>query len=261
VRGGPGSGPSSQGLCHPGGVQRAQSFGLVADEYERGRPGYPAAAIRWLLGDEPLDVVDLGAGTGKLSAALVAAGHRVTAVEPLDEMRAILTERVPEAEVVAATAESTGLPPASADAVVAGAAFHWFDRDRAFPEIIRILRSPGTLGLLGNGFDTSVAWLARLREILGGSRLGRPGHWPSEAELLTWFDDTDEQHFELAHQVDRDRLLDLAVSRSSVALLPPAERQSLLDQISALWDDTPELHGRESVELPYLTRVRRARRG
>jgi SAM-dependent methyltransferase len=241
--------------------QRSRAFGLVADEYERGRPGYPAAAIRWLLGDEPLEVVDLGAGTGKLSAALVAAGHRVTAVEPLDEMRAILTERVPEAEVVAATAETTTLPAASADAVVAGAAFHWFDRDRVFPEITRILRSPGTLGLLGNGFDTSVAWVSRLREILGGSRLGRPGHWPSEAELLTWFDDTDEREFTLDHPVDRDRLLDLAVSRSSIALLAPAERQSLFDEVSALWDEDPELRGRESVNLPYLTRVRRARRG
>ncbi len=241
-------------------MQRAQSFALVAEEYERGRPSYPSSAIRWLLGDEPLDVVDLGAGTGKLTSALVAAGHRVVAVEPLDEMRAILSERVPEAQVTAASAESTGLAPASADAVVAGAAFHWFDRARTFPEVARILRSRGVLGLLGNGFDTSASWVRRLQEILGGPRLGRRGHWPSEEELLVWFDEIDEQRFELDHWVDRQRLLDLAGSRSSVAMLGPEERQALLGQIGTLWDEETELRGREQVTLRYLTRVRRARR-
>lgn len=233
---------------------------MVAEEYERGRPSYPRAAITWLLGDEPLDVVDLGAGTGKLTSALVAAGHRVVAVEPVDEMRAILSERVPEAHaVVAATAESTGLPGESADAVVAGAAFHWFDRGRTFPEITRILRPHGTLGLLSNGFAGSASWVRRLQEILGGPRPGRPGHWPDDEELLGWFDETDDRQFELDHWVDRDRLLDLAVSRSNVAVLAPEERQTLLGQISALWDEEPELRGREHVKLAYLTRVRRAR--
>jgi SAM-dependent methyltransferase len=242
-------------------MQRARSFGLVAEEYERGRPTYPMAAISWLLGDEPVDVVDLGAGTGKLTSALVAAGHRVVAVEPVEEMRAILSEQVPEAQaVVAATAESTGLPAGSADAVVAGAAFHWFDRARAFPEIARILRPVGTLGLLSNGFAGSVSWVRRLQELLGGPRPGRPGHWPDEEELLCWFEETDERQFELDHWVDRDRLLDLAVSRSNVAVLAPAERQTLLGQISALWDEEPGLRGRERVKLAYLTRVRRARR-
>jgi hypothetical protein len=100
----------------------------------------------------------------------------------------------------------------------------------------------------------------RLQEILGGQRLGQPGHWPSEEELLAWFEETDEQRFRLDHPVDSNRLLDLAVSRSSVAILAPHERQALLGQISALWDQDPALHGRESVTLPYLTRVRRARR-
>ncbi len=241
-------------------MRRARSFGLVAEEYERGRPSYPLAAIHWLLGDQALDVVDLGAGTGKLTSALVAAGHRVVAVEPVDQMRAILSEQVPEARVVAATAEATGLPAASADAVVAGAAFHWFDRARTFPEITRVLRPAGTLGLLGNGFDSSVSWVRRLQEILGGPRLGRPGHWPSEDELLAWFDETDERQFELDHRVDRKRLLDLAVSRSSVALLAAGEREALLGRVSALWDEEPELRGRDRVTLAYLTRVRRARR-
>ena len=107
--------------------QRASSFARVADEYERGRPGYPREAIEWLLGYEPLDVLDLGAGTGKLTSALLAAGHRVLAVEPLAEMRAILTSSLPDAQALAGTAEALPLADASVDAVTVGSAFHWFD--------------------------------------------------------------------------------------------------------------------------------------
>ncbi len=238
-------------------VERARAFGLVAEEYDRGRPGYATEAIRWLLGDEPLDVVDLGAGTGKLTEALVGAGHRVTAVEPLIEMRTILQERVPEARVVEGTAEQSGLPDGCADAVVAGAAFHWFDRARALPEIARVLRPPGVVGLLGNRFDSSVHWVLRLREILGGSRLGRPGHWPSDQELLRYFDSVQEREFPHEQAVDRDLLRDLALSRSSIAMLEPAERAALLEQVAALWVNEPELQGRDHARLGYLTRARR----
>lgn len=243
-----------------GDPSRALSFGIVAAEYDRGRPGYPPEALRWLLGEAPLDVIDLGAGTGKLSAALVHAGHRVVAVEPSPEMRAVLVRRVPAAQVVAASAEDTGLPQASADAVVAGSAFHWFDRSRALPEIARVLRPAGTLGLLGNGLDTSVQWVAHLRALLGKTRLGRPGHWPDETELGVWFDAVEDRRFPMDHPVDRARLLDLALSRSPIATLPPAEREATLDRVRALWDDEPELRGRDAVALPYQTLVRRARR-
>jgi SAM-dependent methyltransferase len=238
-------------------VERARAFGLVAEEYDRGRPGYAAEAIRWLLGDEPLHVVDLGAGTGKLSRALADAGHRVTAVEPLAAMRAILRERLSEARAVNGTAEQTGLPDACADAVVAGSAFHWFDRARAFAEIERILRPPGIVGLLGNGFDTSVQWAVHLREILGGTRLGRPGHWPSDEELLEYFRSVEEREFRHEQVVDRDLLRDLALSRSSVAVLEAGEQAALLDRVAALWVQEPELRGHDRVRLGYLTRVRR----
>ena len=240
-------------------MERARAFALVAEEYDRGRPGYPAAAVRWLLGDAPLTVADLGAGTGKLTAALVAAGHEVVAVEPLAEMRALLTAGVPGARVIAGTAEDTGLPAGSVDAVVAGAAFHWFDRSRAFPEITRILRPPGILGLLGNGFDGVAPWVARLREILGGSRLGRAGHWPTADELRERFADVELREFALEETVDRARLLDLALSRSSVAMLEPDERQAILDRIGALWEQEPDLRGATTATLRYRTRVQRCR--
>ena len=240
-------------------MQRAHAFGLVAAEYDRGRPTYPQEAIRWLLGHRPLTVVELGAGTGKLTATLLAAGHRVTAVEPLGEMRAILAERAPQALACEGTAEATGLPANAYDAVVAGAAFHWFDRSRAFPEIRRLLRPPGVLGLLGNGFDTTATWVARLRELLGGSRLGGAGHWPEAEELRRWFSDVEDAEFPFSETVDRARLRDLALSRSSVAMLPAEEREHLLGQVDALWDEAPELREQTHVTLAYRTRVCRAR--
>lgn len=240
-------------------MRRAEAFGLVADEYERGRPGYAAEAVRWLLGDGPLEVADLGAGTGKLTAALVAAGHSVVAVEPLAEMRAVLSEQIPSARIVAGSAEATTLTDASVDAVVAGSAFHWFDRSRAFPEIARILRPPGVLGLLGNRFDTTPHWVARLREILGGAPLGRAGHWPDLDELGERFTIVDDGEFAHTETVDRARLRDLALSRSSVILLPDDERERILTQIDALWTQEPELRGAASATLGYVTRVRRGR--
>jgi SAM-dependent methyltransferase len=238
-------------------VERARAFGQVAEEYQRGRPSYAPEAIRWLLGDAPLDVVDLGAGTGKLTEALLAAGHRVTAVEPLEEMRSILAERLPRARALEGTAEATGLPDSYADAVVAGSAFHWFDHARTFPEIARILRTPGVVGLLGNGFDPDSAWAMRLREILGGSHLDRPGHWPSDEKLLEHFRDVQSREFPHEQTVTRSQLRDLALSRSRVALLPAVEQRALLDSVDALWDEEPELQGRDIAKLGYRTRVRR----
>src|SRR5579875_999780 len=152
---------------------RASSFAGVAEEYDRGRPGYPREAIAWLLGgasaanDGPLEVLDLGAGTGKLTEALLAAGHRVVAVEPLAQMREILAARAPAARVLGGAAEALPLADASVDAVAVGAAFHWFERDAALAEIARVLRAPGVLGLLGNAFEISEPWVARVRAILG----------------------------------------------------------------------------------------------
>ncbi|MDH5334239.1 MAG: class I SAM-dependent methyltransferase, partial [Thermoleophilia bacterium] len=129
---------------------RATSFAEVADAYERGRPGYPGEAVAWLVGEPPRDVVDLGAGTGKLTRSLVAAGHRVTAVEPLPEMLERLRVAAPEAAAVPGTAEAIPLPDASADVVVSAQAFHWFDHDAALPESVRVLRPGGWLALVWN---------------------------------------------------------------------------------------------------------------
>jgi SAM-dependent methyltransferase len=238
---------------------RARSFGRVAGEYERGRPGYPQEAIEWLLGAEPIEVLDLGAGTGKLTAALLEAGHSAIAVEPLEEMRSILVARLPSARALAGTAEQLPLPDASVDAVVVGAAFHWFDQQAAAAEIARVLSAPGILGLLGNSFDTSLPWVARVRELLGPPAIERPGHWPTTEELGERFAEVEDREFAHEQLIDAAGLRDLAVSRSSVALMGAVEQGALLRDLDTLWEIQPELRGLTVASLPWRTRVRRAR--
>src|SRR5262249_23471773 len=126
------------------------AFADVAGAYERGRPEYSAEAIRWLVGEEPRDIVDLGAGTGKLTRGLLALGHRVVAVEPLAEMRGELERAVPGARALAGSAEAIPLQDGAADAVTTAQAFHWFDHAKALPEIARVLRRGGRLALVWN---------------------------------------------------------------------------------------------------------------
>jgi SAM-dependent methyltransferase len=250
----------------------ARSFGQVADVDDRGRPGWPAAAIEWTLGPEPLDVLDLGAGTGKLTAALFAAGHRVTALEPSEEMRTVMVERLaatpapgaatPRPVVMEGRAEEVPLADGSVDAVVAGSAFHWFDREPALAEVARVLRAPGVFGLLGNRFDTSVDWQRRLRERAGGGggRIYSRDHWPGPEELHERFAEvTDAPAFPHRVEVDRAAIREYVASTSRVSTLAPAAREALLAEIDRLWDEDPELRGRESTELLWRAVVRRAR--
>ncbi len=238
---------------------RAGSFAAVAGQYERGRPSYPPQAVDWLLGERALEVLDLGAGTGKLTEALLGRGHSVTAVEPLAEMSHILQERLPQARVIAGTAEHLPLPDHSVDAVVVGAAFHWFEQQRALVEIARVLRAGGVLGLLGNTFDVSVAWVGALREILGPPAIQRPGHWPSPELLRRFFTDVGDGEFPHSQQVRLATLRDLACSRSNVAIMPEHERALLLAEIERLWDQADELRDAERATLPWIARARRCR--
>ena len=122
-----------------------------------------------------------------------------------------------------------------------------------------MLRAPGILGLLGNSFDTSLPWVARVRELLGPPAIERPGHWPSTEELGARFAEVEDREFAHEQLIDAAGLRDLAVSRSSVALMDIVERDALLQELDRLWEIQPELRGLTTVPLPWRTRVRRAR--
>lgn len=149
--------------------EQARSFRRAADEYERGRPGWPAELLDLLPVPDDATVLDLGAGTGKLTRVLAARYAHVIAVEPLSELRAVLAERVPEAEALPGVAEAIPLDEASVDAVFTGQAFHWFANDLAVAEIARVLRPGGVLARCWNEAiepnPLPAEYRARLREL------------------------------------------------------------------------------------------------
>jgi len=235
----------------------ASSFADVADAYERARPGYPDDAVRWLAGTDPLDVVDLGAGTGKLTRSLFALGHRVTAVEPLPEMSAFLAAALPEVTVLEGGAEAIPLADASADVITVAQAFHWFDHEPALREIARVLRPGCRLALVWNTRDEREPWVAQLSaEALGTESVER-GDVAAPVEESRLFGALERETFPYAQQLDLPLLLDLVLSRSYCAVMTPAERAPVLERVERLFEE----HAVDGLlELPYVTECFRADR-
>jgi SAM-dependent methyltransferase len=235
-------------------ARRAASFAAVADAYERARPEYPRAAVEWLVEDARV-VVDLGAGTGKLTRGLTALGRDVVAVEPLPAMAARLRQALPAARVLSGSAEAIPLGDGSADAVVAGQAFHWFDPIRALPEIARVLRPGGALGLVWNTRDDAEPWVARLSVAIGSEAWQAE---PDEAiEASGRFGTVRGATFRHEQRLDRAGLLDLVRSRSRLAVLDEEQRAPVLQAVAQLYD---EFAGDDGIVLPYVTRTFRAER-
>ena len=234
---------------------RAASFAGVADAYERARPGYPEDAVRWLAGSRPCDVIDLGAGTGKLTRSLVALGHRVTAVEPLEPMLDRLRASVPGATAIGGSAEVIPLPDASADVVTCAQAFHWFDHEIALAEIARVLRPGGRLGLVWNARDDGEPWVTRLTEAMGELVAGRVVEEVVPSSTL--FEPFEQATFSFVQRLDRTALRDLVLSRSYCAVRTEEERAPVLAAVDAIFD---EQAADGTIDLPYLTECFRAAR-
>ncbi|WP_067723322.1 class I SAM-dependent methyltransferase [Nocardia yamanashiensis] len=240
--------------------RRANSFGAQAAVYDEHRPDYPIAAVRWAL--EPVaerggvSVLDIGAGTGKLTGVLLAAGAGVTAVEPDVEMRGALEQRYPGVPTLAGTAESIPLPDDSVDAVLAGQAFHWFDLGRAIPEMVRVLRPGGVVAALWNGHDDSVEWVAELDRLSRSSVSTQ--RWNSdglpEHPLLFPFERKEFPHSQVR---TAESLTATIGTHSHTVVIPEKERADLLDRILDFLKSRPETGGGE-FELPMRTRVIRA---
>lgn len=224
----------------------AASFGSAADTYERGRPPYPESALDFLLPPGTPKVLDLGAGTGKLTRQIRARGLEVVAVDPSEGMLGELRRAVPEVDAHVGSAESIPLPDASVDVVLVAQAWHWIDPARAVPEIARVLTPGGRLGLIWNLRDERTDWVQRLGTIIGREErrdvtMGSP-FGPVESATFGW-----------AHSVRPAELLDLVASRSRVILLPKDERAAVLAQVRQLTATHPALLGRDVYALPYLT--------
>jgi SAM-dependent methyltransferase len=232
----------------------ASSFGTAADQYQRGRPEYPRSAVEWLVPRRARTVLDLAAGTGKLTRSLAEAGLKVTAVEPSAGMREQLAAAVPAAVVLAGTAEKIPLADASVDAVVVAHAWHWFDAAQAVPEIARVLVPAGTLSLVWNMRDETVPWVALLGAIMhrhssqaidASPEIGGP-FGPPERMEVRW-----------RQPATRQDILDLVASRSYVITMTEQERSELLGEVTELLSDHPALSGLDEIEMPYVTRCTR----
>jgi SAM-dependent methyltransferase len=248
------------GDVHPSAVR---GFGVAADAYERGRPTFPPDALAVLLQGTGIGagstVVDLAAGTGKLTRHLVPVAAEVLAVEPVEAMRLQLERTVPGARAIGATAEAMPFADGSIDVVTVAQAFHWFDAPRALDEIARVLRDGGALGLIWNVRDERVPWVAELTRIMepyrGDTPTHRTGAWRRAIEDDPRFTPLVEHTFRSEQHLSPGGVVDRVVSVSFIAALPEDERAAVEERVRSLLATDEDTRGRGDVVLPYRTDV------
>ena len=251
-------------------LRHASSFGTAASAYAEHRPDYAQAAVTWALGlAAGPRVLDLGAGTGKLTGTLAAAGVDAIAVEPDPAMLAELRSALPGVRALPGRAEAIPLPDASVDAVLAGNAMHWFDMDAAGPEIARVLVSGGTLSGLWNVLDDTVEWVAELARVGGREAIGprdTPAGWRAEvgaplprAGWTARFGSAEHAEFRHGQRRTADSLVATLGTRAGMLVMEARDREARLSRIRALLASRPETAEGE-FSLPMLTCVRRVQR-
>lgn len=240
------------------------SFGKMAAAYEVGRPGYPLAAVEWML--EPAvtpgnrtRVADVGAGTGKLTRTILAAGADVVAIDPDAEMLAALSAELPGVPALTGTAEALPVPDGSLDAVLLGQAWHWVEPAKGSAEIARVLRPGGVLGLVWNIRDDRQRWVAAMTAIMHESNAevmmaeGGP-------VVAAPFAGIEERRFEWSRPMTADRLLAMARSRSYLITAAETQRARIEGELLDLFGELPALADGGTIELPYVTHAFRALR-
>lgn len=258
-------------------ARRALSFGAVATAYAEHRPDYPDEAVAWALGllpnSSPLSgpkerpkkgtVLDLAAGTGKLTEAILRCGvpaAAVLAVEPDEGMRAELSRRLPEVAVFAGSAEQIPAEQAAVDAVLVGQAFHWFDPDRALDEIIRVLRPGGVLAALGNAEDESVDWVAELIEAsLAVRPVGRVARGSADVPEHPALTAPQQRRFRWLWPRTIDSLMQTVSTYSWALTSVPQQRDAALVIIRRFLEQHPATRD-DTFALPMQTLVLRATR-
>ncbi|MBB5114016.1 class I SAM-dependent methyltransferase [Micromonospora echinospora] len=250
--------------------RHSSSFGAAATAYAEHRPDYARAAVMWALEPAPgARVLDLGAGTGKLTTTLAEVSGDVTAVEPDPAMLAELRRAAPEVRALSGSAEAIPLPDATVDAVVAGNAMHWFDMAVAGPEIARVLAPGGVLGGLWNVVDDRVDWVAGLAVVSGSAAIGprdTPASWRAATATMhlpkigeVRFGSPEQEQFPHGQRRTADSLVATLATRAGMLVMPERERMETLDRIRAYLASRPETADGEFT-LPMLTCALRVRR-
>lgn len=245
--------------------QRATSFGSIAEDYDGLRPQPQRQAVDWLVPSRCQVAVDLGAGTGLFTRAIVDKAAEVIAVEPDARMRAVLAERSPDVRAVEGTGESIPLPDACADAVFVSSAWHWMDPHRAVPEIGRVLRDGGRFGLIWTSRDRDVHWVRDL-DLLPGEdtpEADSPDRFRRRHEKVVLpdpqiFHDIDRETFTFVRTMKVDDVVAMVGTYSRVIIASPDERaERLANARSALAERFP---GAEVIDVPMKSRCWRADR-
>jgi len=225
------------------------SFDAVAETYESGRPPYAEDAVAWIAERLPFErVLDLAAGTGKLTRQLLEVGADVVAVEPGAGMRAVLARELPEVETLEGTAESIPLPDASVDAVTVGQAFHWFRTEKALREMHRVLRPGGGFALLWNVWGGGDPLLQSVDELVRSLTDGAPpSGWRSDSPAGL-FGELEERAFHRIRLLATDALVQWVASTSRVSTASPETRSTIESGVRAL-------AGGKEVEVSIATEV------
>jgi SAM-dependent methyltransferase len=236
--------------------------GDQAERYERARPSYPPEAMalleRELRVGPGCKVLDLAAGTGKLTRALVATGASVVAVEPLVAMAGELARHLPSVGLAIGTAEAIPLAVSSIDVVTVAQAFHWFDAPRALAELARVLRPGGGLAIVWNEQDESVFWVAELSRLMhwdGQMPYDPDTDWAALVAASGAFTALEVASFRFDQLLDRELLCERVASSSYIAAMAPAEREEILARVRELVAGFPE-----PFALPYVCDVYWCRR-
>lgn len=239
----------------------ATGYDACGDLYDRARPGYPEAALdvatRELRIGADAVVLELGAGTGKLTRGLCRRAREVIALEPVEDMRRRLAGAVPQALALGGAAERIPLAAGCVDAVVVGTAFHWFDGDKALAEIDRVLRPGGGLALLWNNPDRDHDWVAEVWRIVDRHRGPIPGNrdlrWRQAFEGSERFTPLRSLRFAHRERTDLQGLVERVASISFIAALPEPARSEVLTEVTRVARSHPSLAGRQTFVLPYRT--------
>jgi SAM-dependent methyltransferase len=245
-------------------VPRRLTFGAHADEYERARPAWRADVARWLVPDGAELVVELGAGTGKLTRAVAALGVRVVAVEPDPRMLAVLLRLGHDG--VEGSAEAIPVETGSADAVVGGSSFHWFELEPALREIHRVLKPGGRLGFGWNHRDDRHPAIARMGEAVYEAQARTRGprwrnrDWAADVTAGGLFRDVEHALFEHVHELPREALDDHLLSYSGVAALSEDERRRVSAEVAEVLDSDRSVSDGVTLRLPFVVSAYRATR-
>ena len=241
----------------------ARGFERAGAEYERGRPNYPPEAIELLaheLGIGPgKTVLDVGAGTGKLTRDLIPLGADVIALEPVPAMREQLVSALPTVTAINGIAEEMPIEDASVDVITVGQAFHWFNATAAIVDMHRVLKPGGGLGVVSNGWNLTVPWVSRMQEVVHSYAGDTPRHdtstWRDEVDNSRLFTQLREQVFPHVVTGDLTTLLFRVSSVSYISVLEEGERAHVLRKVAEIVSNAGANQQPQGLDMHYMTKV------